>query len=311
MFGVFLSIPCSQTSHNPGRRFQLDPDHTESDRILVLPIWEKHPVVEAGAREPYILSFGNPLFLMVKDLSDLTNILPSKISVAYVSLGAVIGRIIFFNGIIIISEKGTMVTMSCPGNFRNPVASCTIHREVCVDTELKEEFIRLFKESKGEVSYSEKSILSYIKTRPTHIEQPFKITNNSEEKQSIVEFLSGINDKCNTLQFLTETERVLLKAGVDPGNIEILLFKAVVNGDHEAVRALLAGGADINARSNNGITPLTLAAMKGYLDITKILIDSGADLNVRNKDENTALKISIQNGFVEITKLLQNAGAVE
>ena len=49
----------------------------------------------------------------------------------------------------------------------------------------------------------------------------------------------------------------------------------------EIVRMLIKAGADINKVTNDGRTPLRLAAM-GHPEATKILIDAGADLNISN-----------------------------
>ena len=47
----------------------------------------------------------------------------------------------------------------------------------------------------------------------------------------------------------------------------------------EIVRMLIEAGADINKLTNDGRTPLRIAAM-GHPEATKILIDAGADLNI-------------------------------
>jgi hypothetical protein len=47
----------------------------------------------------------------------------------------------------------------------------------------------------------------------------------------------------------------------------------------EIIRMLIEAGADINKLTNDGRTPLRLAAM-GQVEATKILIDAGADLNI-------------------------------
>jgi ankyrin repeat protein len=45
----------------------------------------------------------------------------------------------------------------------------------------------------------------------------------------------------------------------------------------------LAHGADVNARDNNGVTPLHIAAENGNCDLVSILIANGADVNVKDK----------------------------
>jgi len=70
------------------------------------------------------------------------------------------------------------------------------------------------------------------------------------------------------------------------------LFSKVTGGDIQAVKELIASGADINQLSENGNTPLIVACLYKQTEIAKYLINSGADVNVIAKDGNTALLIS-------------------
>ena len=47
---------------------------------------------------------------------------------------------------------------------------------------------------------------------------------------------------------------------------------------------LISEGADVNAITLEGSTPLHFAAWNGYKEIAEILIDNGADLNVINNE---------------------------
>lgn len=60
------------------------------------------------------------------------------------------------------------------------------------------------------------------------------------------------------------------------------LLTAARKGDTAAVKALLAKGADPNARSEYGATPLALAADKGHVEVVKALIAKGADVNAKD-----------------------------
>ncbi len=59
------------------------------------------------------------------------------------------------------------------------------------------------------------------------------------------------------------------------------MSKAASGGDAAAVKALVADGADVNAR-DNGYTPLMFAARAGNVEAIKALIDAKADLNLRD-----------------------------
>jgi len=52
---------------------------------------------------------------------------------------------------------------------------------------------------------------------------------------------------------------------------------------------LITAGADIDAKTNNGNSALTLAAFKGNLECVKALIAAGANVNSMINNGNTAL----------------------
>ena len=84
---------------------------------------------------------------------------------------------------------------------------------------------------------------------------------------------------------------------------------AVQSGDHEAVRALLQSGANVNARDRYGQTALMLAAHKGHADVVTVLIEHGADLDVTAKYSLSALMLAVVAGHAEIARMLVRAGA--
>ncbi|KAK7500175.1 hypothetical protein BaRGS_00008722 [Batillaria attramentaria] len=57
---------------------------------------------------------------------------------------------------------------------------------------------------------------------------------------------------------------------------------AAASGDIVAVQQLVKQGADVNQRSNDGMTPLAIAAFWGYADIVKVLLDNRANINMSN-----------------------------
>lgn len=88
------------------------------------------------------------------------------------------------------------------------------------------------------------------------------------------------------------------------------LLAAVRKNDAETVKALLAKGADVNAKSPYGATGLFFAADRGNLEIAKILIDRGADVNVKDTFYGaTALTWAAQKKRADVIRLLLDKGA--
>jgi len=83
-------------------------------------------------------------------------------------------------------------------------------------------------------------------------------------------------------------------------SIEGDLLNAIEKGDAEEVEELIENGADVNARTVNGIPALIFAAMKGHAEIVKILIENGADVNGKTTYGMTALMYAAQIGHTEI-----------
>jgi ankyrin repeat protein len=83
------------------------------------------------------------------------------------------------------------------------------------------------------------------------------------------------------------------------------LLAAVRKGDLAAVKTLLDSGANVNAKSPYGATPLFFAADRGNIEMVKLLIDRGADVNVKDTFYgSTALTFAAEKERIEILKLL-------
>jgi anti-sigma-K factor RskA len=83
------------------------------------------------------------------------------------------------------------------------------------------------------------------------------------------------------------------------------LLAAARKSDAAAVKALLAKGADVNAKSPYGATPLFFACDRGSAEVVKILLDAGADPNIRDTFYKATPTIwAVQRDHAEVVKLL-------
>ena len=81
------------------------------------------------------------------------------------------------------------------------------------------------------------------------------------------------------------------------GGLSALHF-AARNGQLDAARALIDGGADINqVNKADQSTPLVTAASNGHFELAKFLLDKGADVNLANADGLTPLYATVEARF--------------
>jgi len=96
---------------------------------------------------------------------------------------------------------------------------------------------------------------------------------------------------------------------MDPRNLP--LSRAVSDGDIEAVRALLAEGADANSTTSGGQTPLILAIVFRHIHILRLLLHAGADPKVRDSLGLSAFDWAERKGFTEgVTLLAQSQSPI-
>lgn len=93
------------------------------------------------------------------------------------------------------------------------------------------------------------------------------------------------------------------------GEIEDKLREAAKLGQINVVRALLAQGADVNAKGTSGESALAEAAFTGNADIALVLLERGAEVNSKDKYGNTALMCAAFFGNTNVVSLLLNHGA--
>jgi ankyrin repeat protein len=104
----------------------------------------------------------------------------------------------------------------------------------------------------------------------------------------------------------------LLSYGVPPdivGPDGTALNEAAGHGHEDVIRALLAGGADLNNDEGNGLTPLHIAVKAGLTNTVRLLLENDADVN-KVKDRGSAFGSAVESGDEEIVMLLLIKGAL-
>lgn len=115
----------------------------------------------------------------------------------------------------------------------------------------------------------------------------------------VVFFLGMTNAGCNHR----------LKRGSLPGVSETLLFRASSKGDVSEVSRLLSEGMYVDAREQDGETPLMYAAVEDQTSVVQLLLDHGATINAESLNGETALSRAVGMSRYKTVGMLLNRGA--
>ncbi len=86
------------------------------------------------------------------------------------------------------------------------------------------------------------------------------------------------------------------------------LFAAASQGDADQIRDLVASGEKVDARDSHGRTPLHVAVFGGYHEAMKALVASGADPNALEKDRYDIVTIAAVANDVKTLQLALSLG---
>jgi ankyrin repeat protein len=126
------------------------------------------------------------------------------------------------------------------------------------------------------------------------------VENHADAVKVLVELGANVNVRSKKLEF---PDFVFKTAGmiyaVQPVGSWTPLMYAARDGAIDAVRALAAGGADLDAVDPDGTTSLTLAIINGHFDTAVALLERGADPNVPDKNGMTALYAAVDMNTIQ------------
>ncbi|NIS71741.1 MAG: hypothetical protein GTO12_23250 [Proteobacteria bacterium] len=98
------------------------------------------------------------------------------------------------------------------------------------------------------------------------------------------------------------------KPRISPGADKI--HEAVRDGDIDKIKTLADENPEmVNAKDNNGWTPLHHAAALGHGEVIEFLLAKGTETNAKDKDGRTPLHYAAREGYGEVVKLLLAKGA--
>ncbi|MGA9046945.1 ankyrin repeat domain-containing protein [Sulfuricurvum sp.] len=119
--------------------------------------------------------------------------------------------------------------------------------------------------------------------------------------------LVGLLDRNDTATFQSHVQTLQDANAARADNNKTILMYACWVGNSEAVKHLIAKGADVNAQDAGGATPLHLAAWKGHTSIALYLLEKGASGQSMSKEGMTPLDIAVMQGNQEIARAIEKA----
>ncbi|KAH8864165.1 SH3 and multiple ankyrin repeat domains protein 3 [Schistosoma japonicum] len=165
----------------------------------------------------------------------------------------------------------------------------------------------------GKFLQEERMLLDYpFESSVGHLELKYKQRVYRDFKTNINKFRK-INTKSNFRQFIEnvkmgDVDKVnkWLNKGMDPNfqwkqNGETPLTLAVqLEKPYEMIMALVAGGAHLDYRASDSMTPIHRASVKGSYEAIKVLLDLGQSPNTRDKADLTPLYYAVLNNAISL-----------
>ena len=117
--------------------------------------------------------------------------------------------------------------------------------------------------------------------------------------------VAAFHEHTETVRYLVGLKDVDVNHSGDKGKGHTALFLACQKNYPEVAQVLIAAGADIQTRNENGRSPLHKASMSGALDVVKVLVQAGAGAgNVTDNRGVTCLVLASYMGHTETVRYL-------
>ena len=134
-------------------------------------------------------------------------------------------------------------------------------------------------------------------------------------------------DIADWLLLNTETSDVFLDNLIESGNYRIVTYfaspadisysigtwtplsRAAVNGFLSLCIFFMANGAQVNPMKSDAFTPLHAAAQSGYLEVCRYFLSNGANINPKDDNNNSPLYLAAQKNNYQIVDYLLSKGA--
>jgi len=109
-----------------------------------------------------------------------------------------------------------------------------------------------------------------------------------------------------------ESAKILIEKGARVGETQVSNSSTALHdvaaeslGTAKMADLLIKAGADVNAETSGGYTPLIIAAGRGKTDVVQVLLDAGANVDMRGESGKTALHLAEEREYKDTAKLIK------
>lgn len=201
----------------------------------------------------------------------------------------------------------------------------TVERELAVDPALaraeedgtsavllaryygKEEIAQLLAKSKGDLTVFEAAAVGDLAQVKAHVERDPSLLNAYAADGFFPLGLAAFFRRPEVVDFLIAKGADVRAVAKNPMQVTAL-HSAVADGGHARIaKALVAAGADVNAKQRHGWTPLHGAADSGDVELVELLLARGADRDAKHQEGKTALDLAREKGHTQIADILEGS----
>jgi ankyrin repeat protein len=136
---------------------------------------------------------------------------------------------------------------------------------------------------------------------------PFAPGQKIEKPDSLKKKIVKINEQ--EIDLDTLAYYLLLDGPDSQFYLNYALMNAAAEGDSLGITWLFSHGADVNAHTNENVTPLIFAVASGHKTAVKLLLEMGALPDTKSMYSETPLIIAVKNQNLEIAEILLRYGA--
>lgn len=164
----------------------------------------------------------------------------------------------------------------------------------------------LIARAKGELSIFEAAAVGELKQVRAHVERDPSLANACAADGFFPLGLAAFFRRAEVVDYLIAKGADVKAVSRNPLRVTAL-HSAVADGGHRGIAtALVAAGADVNAKQRHDWTPLHGAADSGDRELVELLLARGADAGAKHHEGKTALDLARDKGHAEVVKILES-----